>query len=185
MIIGVSGTFGSGKDTVAEYLIREKNFQHISLSDLIREEAQKRGMGDDRDSLRNLGNILAKEIGEDALARMAIKRKKSANLVISSIRKPKEVDYLKSLLDFLLVFVDAPIEVRFSRMNKRKRAGEASMTLFELKTKENLEMSGKSSQRLDYCKKTADKILLNTSTMEDLDKKVDELINNIEKKNER
>ena len=179
MIIGLSGTFGSGKDTVADYLINQKKFQHISLSDLIREEAKKRGLGIDRDSLRNLGNILASEIGEDALARMAIKRKKSANLVISSIRKPKEVDYLKSLTNFILIFVDAPIKLRFNRMSKRKRVGEESMTFDELKEKENLEMSGKSSQRLDYCKKMADKVILNTGTLENLYKKVDVVLNKL------
>jgi len=155
MIIGLSGTIGSGKDTVAEYLIK-KGFQHISLSDLIREEAKKRGMGIDRDSLRGLGNILKEEIGGDALARMAIKRKKGENLVISSIRKPEEVDYLKTLSDFKLLFVDAPIEIRFNRMQKRGRKDESKMTILELKAKEELEMSGKSSQRLDYCRAKAD-----------------------------
>ena len=35
MIIGVVGTIGSGKDTVAEYL-NQKGFQSISLSDILR-----------------------------------------------------------------------------------------------------------------------------------------------------
>ena len=42
--IGVTGTLGSGKDTLAAYLV-SKGFEHISLSDLIREELKKKQSG--------------------------------------------------------------------------------------------------------------------------------------------
>ena len=178
MIIGLSGTLSSGKDTVAQYLI-EKGYEHISLSDLIREEAKKRGMGVDRDSLRELGNILVGEKGEDALAKIAMERKKTDKLIISSVRKPKEVDYLRSLPHFVMLFVDAPIEVRYQRMVSRARAGDKTMTLQELKEKEDMEMSGKSTQRLDYCKEHADYFINNISNLDDLYSQVNKILKEI------
>lgn len=176
MIIGVSGTLGSGKDTVAQYLIK-KGFQHISLSDMIRAEANKRGMKIDRDSLRNLGNILAKEDGEDALAKKAIAEKKKENLVISSVRKPKEIDYLHTINDFQLLFVDAFIKIRYERIHKRARTGEKQMPFKDFKEKEEIEMSGKSSQVLSYCKDHADAIIDNSGSLENLYKQVNEVLN--------
>ena len=42
MIVGVTGFFAAGKDTVAE-ILQERGFRHVSLSDIIREEIRSRG----------------------------------------------------------------------------------------------------------------------------------------------
>lgn len=175
MIIGISGTLGAGKDTAAKYL-EEKGFQHISLSDLIRKQAKKRGITLGRDSLRNFGNQLKEEKGEDALARIAINQKKKENLAISSIRKPKEVDYLKTFSDFKLIFVDAHIKIRFQRLQERRREGEEFLTLDQFRKQEEFEMSGKSSQRLDYCKEKADFFVDNSKELEHLLKQINSIV---------
>jgi len=176
MIIGISGTLGSGKDTVAQYLVK-KGWQHISLSDLIRKEAKKRGIGWDRDSLRNFANLLKAESGGDALAKMAVKQKKKENLAISSVRKPEEVDYLQSISGFRLFYVDAPIKLRYKRIVSRARIGDTTITLQDLKKQEHTEMSGKSSQVLSYCKDHADVIIDNSKSLKDLYKQIDEVLN--------
>lgn len=167
MILGISGSLGSGKDTVAEYLIK-KIFQHISLSNLLREEAKKRGIKSDRDSLREFSNVISKEQGSDFLAKLAINKKNKRNLVISSVRKPGEVDYLKILPDFKLIFVDAPIEIRFARIKNRGRSDEKEIGLQEFKEKEAIEKSGQSSQQLDYCKTKADYLIDNSRDLNHL-----------------
>ncbi|OGD56346.1 hypothetical protein A2V71_01340 [Candidatus Berkelbacteria bacterium RBG_13_40_8] len=181
MIIGVSGTLGSGKDTVSEYLIK-KGWQHISLSDLIRKEAKKRGVGFDRDSLREFANLLAKEDGSDALAKIAITKKQKNNLVISSVRKPGEVDYLKKIPDFKLFFINASIKLRYKRIIKRARVGDMTMTFDEFEKQEKQEMSGKSSQVLSYCKSHADVIIDNSGSLENLYKQIDKVLNAKKKK---
>lgn len=175
MILGISGSLGSGKDTVAEYLAK-KGFQHISLSDLIRMEAKNRGLGLDRDSLRELANVLANEDGPEALAKQAINLKNKKNLAISSVRKPAEVDFLKKRNDFKLIFVDAPIELRYKRIITRGRQDEKLMSIDELREKEKLEMSGQSSQRLDYCNKKADYLIENSGTLENLYAQTDHIL---------
>ena len=40
MIIGITGSYASGKDTVAS-ILQEKGFIHYSLSDILREELKK------------------------------------------------------------------------------------------------------------------------------------------------
>jgi dephospho-CoA kinase len=181
MIIGLSGTNSSGKDTVAEYLA-DLGFTIVSLSDILREEMQKRQIKIERESLIETANVLEKEWGKGALAKKAVEEYgQKQKLVISSIRKPAEVDYLKRLEGFRLVFVDAPIEMRFMRVVKRGREGEDKLSFEEFKRQEEIEMSGKSSQRLDYCKEKADIILTNDGTLEELIEKVDAIIENTAK----
>jgi len=172
MIIGLSGTLGAGKDTVAQYLTK-KGFQHLSLSDFVREEAKKRTIGLDRDSLRELANDMVKESGGEILAKIALSRKKSKNLVLSSIRRIPEIDYLHKRKDFILLFVDASIKTRYQRMKKRARIGDSLMGFKKFKTQEESEMSGKSSQRLDLCKQKADLFIDNSKDKKYLNKQIE------------
>ena len=71
MIIGVTGSYASGKDSVAEYLIK-KGFQHFSLSDEIRKELKKRKIKETRQNLIKLGNELRKKHGNEILAKRII-----------------------------------------------------------------------------------------------------------------
>lgn len=178
MIIGLTGTFGAGKDEAARYF-EGLGFEHFSTADILREEATKRGLAIDRDSLRELKNILKDEKGDDYLAKEAVLRIKSDKAIISAIRSIGEVDYLKSLKDFYLIFVDAPIETRYERIKDRKRAGEEELTLEKFKEKEDLEMSGQSSQRLDYSKENADYTVINNATKENLYTQLDEVLTKI------
>ena len=55
MIIGITGPYCSGKDTVAEYLAG-MSFRHISLSDMIRNELRGKGKTPTRAALIKKGN---------------------------------------------------------------------------------------------------------------------------------
>lgn len=73
MIIGVAGTNASGKDTVANYL-KTKGYANYSLSDIVREECDKRGLPKDRDTLRELANELRRNFGNSVLAGRAMEK---------------------------------------------------------------------------------------------------------------
>lgn len=175
LIIGITGTLGAGKDTTAEYLV-SLGFAHISLSGILREIATEKGLGMDRDTLRELGNELSKSDGEEALAIQALERTVADKLVVSSIRKPKEIEYFKSQPNFTLLFIDAPVELRHERMVARGRDIESQITIEEMTRQEELESSGKSSQRLDVCRDKADMIVDNSGTFDDLFAQIDNIV---------
>ena len=56
MIIGLTGSYGAGKDTVADYL-KAKGFGYHSLSDILRGELVRSGQSITRESLINLSLI--------------------------------------------------------------------------------------------------------------------------------
>ncbi len=118
-IIGVTGTLCSGKGTITEYF-KQKGFETISLSDILREEAKLNNIELTRENLQNLGNQIRSKHGIGALAILALeKMKNKENLVIESIRNPGEIEELRKNKNFFLIAVDAPREVRIERLLKR------------------------------------------------------------------
>lgn len=114
--IGLTGTNGSGKGEVAAYF-KKKGYAYFSLSDLIREELQKNGKKLTRDNLIEKGNELRDTHGPDILAQLARKKVKG-KAVIDSIRNPFEVEYLRKDKEFILLAIDAPVELRYERVKK-------------------------------------------------------------------
>lgn len=182
MIIGITGMYASGKDTMAEYL-EKKGFQHHSLSDEIRQELKERRLKPIRENMINCGNELREKFGADILAeRIKMKLRKNKNYVLTSIRNQEEVKSLAKLSDFILVSVAADVKERFVRISDRKREGDPK-TVKELIEKEKGEKSSKKTkQQLHTVAKMAKIIIKNEGTVEELHKKIDRLILDLRKK---
>jgi len=180
MIIGITGTFAAGKDTVADYL-EKIGFEHFSTGEEIAEIAREKGIETTRDNLRELANKLRDEFGADYLSRRVIEKKaKTDKVVVTGLRQPGEIEYLKNQGNFVMIAIDAPIELRFERMAERKRPGDAE-TLEAMRDKEQKEMqsTGKNSQKIHECIKMANYTITNEGSFEELYQKVDQLIKRI------
>ena len=178
MIIGLTGPNASGKGEVARSL-ENKGFVYYSLSDIVREEATNRGLEISRENLISVGNSLRLEYGAGVLSKR-VKEKVEGNCVVDSIRNPSEVEELRLMPNFMLLGIDAPIEIRFQRACKRGRVGEG-VTLEEFARKEDLENSkDPKAQQLKRCLKMADKLILNDGSIEVLQKRVMEVLNEIQ-----
>lgn len=173
-LVGLTGTNGSGKGEVAAYL-EKKGYPYFSLSDLIREELRKSEKNVTRNTLIKMGNQMREKFGADILARLIMKRVKD-KAVIDSIRNPKEVEYLRKQNSFILLAIDAPVELRYERVKKRGRE-ESAVTLQEFIEKEEEEKTNSlKGQQLHNCMKMADFTIFNDSSVEDLHKKLEEVL---------
>jgi dephospho-CoA kinase len=173
-LIGLTGTNGSGKGELAAYL-QKRGYAYASLSDVIREELAAAGKEITRDNLIAMGNALRERYGPDVLARRVTARVRG-KAVIDSVRNIREVEYLKKQKGFVFWAVDAPAEVRFERARARGR-DESAATLEEFKKKEEEEMKGnESAQQLAACMAMADRLFINSGSLEDLYAKVEEAL---------
>ena len=184
LIIGLTGKNCTGKGTVADYLMK-KNFVCFSLSDIIRDELTKEKKEHSRDNMIQKGNELRKTLGPGCLAVKTNEKIKATkgyeHFVIDSIRSPFEVKELRKNKNFILVNLEAPIEVRFKRMLARNRVGDAK-TLEELEVHEAQEnKKSDTSQQIDATIEMADETIANDSSFEELYSKIDEIINEKEK----
>lgn len=137
--IGISGNDGSGKDSLGEYLRDEHGWIFISVTDLLREEAKKRGIELGRDTLRQISAEWRRQSGLGVLVDKAFETHKLSgskkNLVIASLRNPGEADRVHDL-GGVVVWVSADPLVRYNRIISRNRGAEDHVTLEEFKAEE-------------------------------------------------
>lgn len=184
MIIGITGTFAAGKDTIADYLVNKKGFGAASFGDIVREYVKKYNWENTRENQMKMGNKLRDEFGADFLLKEALKRVENPNKVVAGARQMKEAEYFTTAPGAILISVDALIDVRFERIAKRSREGDPK-TIQELQEKENQEMHGgdgtnPNCQNIAYCMSIANYKIINDGSFEELYKKVDEIIEKLE-----
>jgi len=171
-LVGLTGTNSAGKGEVAAYL-KSRGYAFHSLSDVLREELAARGLEASRDNLISVGNELRAAFGADILARRIMDRLAAGPAVIDSIRNTREVEFFRGTGDFVLLAVDAPIELRFERARSRGR-NESAATLEEFRSKEQAEMDGgEGRQQLRECMAMADRLIVNDGSLDDLRRKVE------------
>ncbi len=181
-LIGLSGTNGAGKDTVAEILAKNHGFLFISMTDMLRDEAIARGLTTDRENLRTISAEWRREHGLGVLVDRAVELYKSkggdntySGLVISSIRNPGEIDSLHTH-DGKLLWVDADVEVRYERIQSRKRSDDPA-TLEEFVKQQEAEMQHSGDEAtlsMADVKARADQLFMNDfESVEDLEQAVE------------
>ena len=146
-LIGVAGTNGSGKDTVGDMLAERHGFLFVSVSDLLRQEAKKRGQPIERQVLRTISAEWRREFGLGVLVDKAIEQYKAGDyqgLVAIPMRNTGEAQHLKDL-GGTLVWVDADPRVRYDRIWSRQRTAEDNKSFEEFVTEEQAEMHRHSS----------------------------------------
>jgi len=184
MIIGLTGTYSSGKDLVAGYLV-SWGFEHFSLSDMLREESRRRGVKPNRDVLINLGNELRAKEGYSTLAQRALlKTAGGGDYVISSIRHSEEAKLLLQKNNFYLVNVDAPIEKRFGWFDGREREeDDAIKTLADLEAYEAREMATEGpGQQLGLVRQLANETIWNDGSKQELENMISAIVSRLRAK---
>ncbi len=187
MIIGITGTNGSGKDTVGDFL-REMGFNFFSCSQIIRDEAAERNIAINRENMIALGNELRETYGPGILARMIFQKIKDNGLemaVVGSVRHPAEVEELKQDKDFILIAVDAPLAMRYKIISQRDGATD-EVNIEEFQRHELMELNGRDvQQQLLKVMAMSDYKIINDSSREDLHRKVKSIIDSLQAQKKR
>ncbi|MEA3513896.1 MAG: AAA family ATPase [Nanoarchaeota archaeon] len=185
MIIGLTGTLGAGKDAAAKFFMKN-GFSYHSCSDIIRNECKKRKIPRDRDNLIKMGNGLREKYGPEILAKMIIERKIAGNekdILVVSIRNPSEVEELRKQKDFVMIAIDAPIELRYKRITARQEPRD-HVSFDKFKQQEENEMAGdENMQQLNKVMEMADHKIINDGTLEQLQYKLEDLLDYLRENN--
>jgi dephospho-CoA kinase len=166
-IIGLGGTFAAGKDTLAEELVKNYAYNHVSTSDMVRSSARQRYGNIERPTLQKTAAELRKEGGDGVLAEQALETPRP--LIISGIRTAGEAETVKQA-GGVVVFVDADPKLRYERMRARRRDSETKLTFDEFLAKEKVEIAGTVSgadQNIGAVRELADVVIDNSGTREE------------------
>ncbi len=179
IVIGLTGPNAAGKGEAAA-AFQARGFSCHSLSDVVREEAARRGRTTGRDDLILTGNELRRERGPGVLAELTVPKLGVRDLV-DSIRNPAEVEVLRRVGGFVLLGVTASPEVRFARALNRHGRGDALSSLEAFLAKEAEENSSDpAAQRLSATFALADLVVVNDGTIQDLREKIGAVLLDLE-----
>ena len=174
-IIGIAGPIAAGKGTIAKYF-EEKGAEVVRFSQPLFAAVDALALPLDREHLSRLSNIVRVEFGQDVLAKaLAAKVTKSeANLVVvDGIRRPGDVQAFAMMEGFVFVYVDAPIELRHSRMQKRgEKADDATKSFDEFVQDHEYE----AEKLVTTLKESASVVIDNSGDVEALKSELEKLI---------
>lgn len=175
-VMGISGLPGSGKALVSE-MATERGAIIVSMGDIIREEAKKRG-----ESTKETAVNLRKEFGNDIVSELTIKKIKKLEedennklIIIEGIRSLHEVEMFKeNFSDFFILSIFANEILRFERLKIRNREDDSQD--YEGFHKRDVTELGFG---IGDVVALSDKLIINESDMESYREKVDEFLNEI------
>ena len=170
-IIGISGLPGSGKSIVAEKGL-EKGATIVSMGDIIRNEAKKRG-----EATKTTAIKLRQEFGDCIVAELTIKEIKNiiengfnGLIIVEGIRSYHEVKVFKENFEnFKIVSVFANPEIRFKRIQDRNRADDSQdIQLFNQRDQRELNFG------IGKVISLSDKMIINESSLDSFVTEIEE-----------
>ena len=169
-VMGISGLPGSGKSLVSD-MASEKGAIIVSMGDIIREEAKKRG-----ESTKDTARNLREEHGQYIVSELTINKikelEKQGNqnpIIVEGIRSHHEVEMFKDNFDnFIILSIFANPDLRFKRLQNRMREDDS---------KDYKEFQKRDQMELDFgignVIALSDKIIINESDMESYKKEIE------------
>lgn len=172
-IMGVSGMPGSGKSFISD-IACERGAIMVSMGDIIREEAKKRG-----EPSKETAKNLRKEFGNEIVAERTIEKIKKlleegvdSSIVVDGIRSHHEVKlFRKNFEDFIIVSVFANSKIRFERIKARNREDDTDdYAVFEERDENELGFG------IGNVISLSDKLLINESNLDSYIKEIHEFM---------
>ena len=176
IIIGITGTLGAGKGTVVEYLKEKYGFVHFSVRDFLKEEVDRRGMPQNRDSYTVVANELRANHSPSYIVDQLYERAaaKGINAIIESVRSPGEIDALENRGQFQLWAVDADPKIRFERaVLRNSETDHVDYDTFIANEQREMTSTDPHKQNLSVCISRAKAVLHNDGNLEELYRQVD------------
>ena len=173
LIVCITGMPGAGKSTVAK-AFKDSCFKVLSMGDVIRKEAERQGL---EPNDKNLGEIMLRlraRHGKGAVAYLIADEIKDddKHVIIDGLRSIEEVKVLKGYGVVKILAIHAPKEDRFRFLKGRGRK-DAPKSIEEFIARDKRELEVGLGEAIAY----ADSIIMNDSSIEELLKKADDIIN--------
>lgn len=179
IILGLAGEIASGKGTVSAYLKEKHSGSVQRFSTSLRDVARRMHLEESRENLQKISTVFRENFDDNILSRVIsedIKNDESAVIVIDGVRRLADINYLKNLPGFKLVYLEAELDKRYQRIVKRREnSDDAEKTYEEFKADHERE----AELQVHDLKNYADFVIDNNGTFQELYQQVEKIIENL------
>lgn len=166
---------GSGKEEFVK-VARELGFEVIRMGDLVREEAKKRGLHMDDQSVGGLANEEREKHGPGIWAVRALPKLVGQRIIIDGIRGIAEIEIYKKAFptNLFVVSIEASRNIRYERIMRRRRK-DATLTKEQFDERDKREKGW----GIDQAMADADIVVINEGTLEEFRKEAERVLQEI------
>lgn len=176
IILGLAAELAGGKGTVAKYIVEKYKGSSHRFSTMLRDVLDRLYLGQSRENMQKLSTTVRRTFGEDTLAKVMagdVNKDNHEIIAVDGVRRLADIEYLKKIPRFKLVYIDADIEKRFKRIGKRNENPDDAGKTFEQFKKDN---EGEADAQIKGLKNYADIVINNNGDFTDLYQQVDNII---------
>jgi dephospho-CoA kinase len=176
IILGIAGEIASGKGTVAKHIKEKKDGSVHRFSTVLRDVAHRMHLEENRENLQKISTIFRENFNDNILSEVIYHDAQADGhsiVVIDGVRRMADIEKLKELAHFYLVYIEAKIETRYERIIERKEnSDDATKTFADFK----LDHQREAERQIKDLKNYADFIIKNEGTFLELYQQVDKII---------
>ncbi|HBI16625.1 MAG: hypothetical protein UR60_C0001G0024 [Candidatus Moranbacteria bacterium GW2011_GWF2_34_56] len=176
IILGIAGEIASGKGTAAKYLIDRYGASTHRFSTSLRDVAKRMYLDESRENLQKISTMMRENFSDDILS-MVIYRDVANDdnqvVAIDGVRRLADIEFLKKILEFKLVYINTSMENRYERITKRGENVDDNAKTFEEFKKDH---EREAELQIKDLKDMADYVIDNNGTLEQLYAQLDEII---------
>lgn len=166
----------AGKEQAAQYLVKKYGFHGYHFSRILTDILRRLHLPASRMNQMHLAGALRERFGGGVLAEVIkqdIQEHGYRRVVLDGLRHPAEYDALRGLPGFVLVYLTAPLALRYQRArHRREKTGERRLSLQEFKREEKL-VTELYITKLGHRAKVK---LVNDGTIAELQRNIEELL---------
>jgi len=176
LIIGIVGKIASGKGMVAEHIHSRYKADFIDFSQFLYQAMDIFSIPHERKNINSLSIFLRATYGQDVFSRAVRKTldaRTEERVVIAGIRRDEDLVHLSDLGNFVLVYIESDVRIRYERnRSAARKPGDHAMTFEEFSAKD----SDESNNTIEGLKSHAQHVLENNGSPEDFLKGLDVLL---------
>lgn len=176
IILGFAGEIASGKGTATKYAVEKYDAASGRFSTMLRDVLNRLYIEESRENLQKISSALRQTFGDDLMAKVIFGDAESNTnsiLVIDGVRRLPDIEYLRKLPEFKLVYIETDMQKRFERIKKRGENADDNTKTFEEFQKDH---EGEAELRVKDLKNHADYVVENDGTFEELYAQIDKII---------
>ncbi len=177
VVLGLAGEFLSGKSTAAKFYAEKFGAKKLRFSSVLDDILGVLDLPITRENEQKLGVALKEAFGEGLLAHTLSKSAEETKrelFIIDGLRKYEELQVLKQMPKFKLIYIKSNLQNRFARLRGRsEKSGEKFLTLEQFAKSHEHE----ADRYIPKLEQYADFIIENDGTAEEFQTKLTSALN--------